>query len=221
MNIPYLFFITSICFFNSSSCCKPDECPKVVLPEQFLDVVSYTFQSWDSVQAFIYVDSLNNEYSYPRTKDVEFLSHRKHEGYCDDSSGSFEWDSKDILKHYTHNNKTTIIFSQFISFTEQEEDLFTQNLVDRLAIFVYDSLTSNSDASMIQLMTSPKESQENQMDYNNLTSTFYDSLTIMTKQFYNVYEQKNGKPKMYYTKEQGVISFTDNQGIKLVLERIE
>ena len=217
----HLFFITTLCIMNSISCCKPDECTDIILPEQFFDPVSYTFQSWDSVQAFIYVDSMNNEYSYPKTIDTEFLSKSTIEEFCDDSSGYIEWQNKNILKHYMHSNKTVIIFSQFIAFSHLEEELIGENLVDLLSLNIYDSLAATSFKSMMLLMTSPKESQQNQMTYNNLSSTFHDSLIIMNKLFYDVYEQKNGEPKMYYTKEQGVVSFTDNQGNQLVYERVE
>ena len=86
---------------------------------------------------------------------------------------------------------------------------------------MYDDLVPGSILGRICIMTSNKQGVLNEEDYNTEQYIFRDSVQLLDTVFYNVLEQKNGLPKMYYTKENGIVAFTDNAGNLLVLERIE
>lgn len=190
--------------------------------DQYLNAESFTYQSWQGVQSFIYKDSLGEEYVYTLSTDVEQLLGSLNTGFCEDTSRSITFRTEYFLKRYTATDETAIAFAQFVDFVEQEQDLVVANLVDKIGLSIFnDSIPSNVPISRIVLLTSSKESTYNQIEYNNSSSVTYDSLDIMGKVFYDVYEQRDGSPKLYYTKVDGIVSFTDIKGRKLVLDRVE
>jgi hypothetical protein len=70
-------------------------------------------------------------------------------------------------------------------------------------------------------MTSSRGGSLDQEAYNSMQFIEHDSLVLLNKMFYNVFEQKQGPTKMYYTQMEGIISFTDNTGQQLILDRTE
>ena len=70
-------------------------------------------------------------------------------------------------------------------------------------------------------MTSSRGGSLDQKDYNATQFIEHDSLVLLNKSFYNVFEQKQGSGKMYYTRIEGIVSFTDNTGLQLILDRTE
>lgn len=202
--------------------CKMDECEDATFEDQYLDPISLTFQSWEGVQSFIYKDSVGEEYAYSLSTSVEFLLNSINTGFCEDTSRTITFHTEYFLKRYSAINQTAIAYAQFVDFVEGEQDLSEENLTDKIGLSIFnDSIPTPVPITRIVLMTSPKNSSYSQSGYNHQRTIYHDSLTILGKVFYDLYEQRDGTPPMYYTKKEGVVSFADIQGTRLILDRVE
>lgn len=109
-----------------------------------------------------------------------------------------------------------------VVFPEDEQDNREKNLIDKLVLSVFnDNVLSPDPISRIYFMTSDRHSGIDQQSYNEMHSIFHQNLTLLGKTFQSVYEQSPGFPKMYYAKNEGIFSFNDNSGNRLVLDRVE
>ncbi|HLF63979.1 MAG TPA: hypothetical protein VI603_09505 [Saprospiraceae bacterium] len=191
-------------------------------PAQELHPESLTFQSWLPASKFVYKDSLGQEYHYESSTLININRDEMVTVPCNKGSGVIYFKSPFLLRGFIDASNTSIYYVHSVTFSETEDVFIESNFVDLLGVSVYnDNLNSAKPLSDINLITSVKESTIDLEEYNLIFSNIYDSLTILSKTFYDVYEQKSGTPKLYYTKVQGVVAFTDIFGNRLVLERIE
>ena len=202
--------------------CKRDDCGEITFEDQYLENESFSYQSWKGVQSFIYTDSLGEEFSYTLSDSIEILLNSLNTGFCEDTTRYITFHTEYFLRRFVSPEETAIAFAQFVDFVEQEQDLKEDRLVDKMGLSIFnDSIPSPDPISRIVLMTAERQSPYDQDQYNMGTSVQHDSLTIMGKTFYDVFEQKVGSPKLYYTKADGIVSFTDIKGRHLVLDRVE
>jgi len=159
---------------------------------------------------------------YTKSVSIEDDEPNKNFEYCGDNGIYVGFNTERRLKRYTHNNKTAITFVQRVDFIMGETNLEENNLVDRLLISIFNDASIGADTlSRIYLVTSEKESEYDKTKLNETFVSYLDSIEIYQKKYYNVMETKSHQIKLYYTKKEGVISFTDNQGKKIVLSHWE
>ena len=214
--------LLSFLFFMLISC-KKEECNDITFPDQNLEAVSLEYQPHQGVQAFIYKDSIGQEYRYELYMNTEFVSSNFTIDSCDENAYTISYRYQYSIKSFRSANDTRIAYARVIDFVEDETVFQEKNLVDRIGITVFDdtSVIPSGVISRLILMTSSRESDIDQAVYNNENSILHPTITIFGETFLNVFELKLGAPKIYFTKDHGVVSFTDNSGRRMVLDRIE
>ena len=214
--------LLSFLFFMLISC-KKEECNDITFPDQNLEAVSLEYQPHQGVQAFIYKDSIGQEYRYELYMNTEFVSSNFRIDTGDEHAYTISYRYQYSIKSFRSANDTRIAYARVIDFVEDETVFQEKNLVDRIGITVFDdtSVIPSGVISRLILMTSSRESNIDQAVYNNENSILHPTITIFGETFLNVFELKLGAPKIYFTKDHGVVSFTDNSGRRMVLDRIE
>ena len=213
--LPVLFLLALI------PSCKEESCNDIYFEDQYLDPVSKTYFHAENRTAFIFHDQDGNKHRYELAGEQNNLRPAFHQDSCDGESITINHNHEYILRSFASSNETRFAYAQVVDFLDHEEDFGYNKIVDILKVSVYNDLVPGSILGRICIMTSNKQGALNQDDYNDEQYILRDSVQLLDTVIYNVLEQKNGLSKMYYTKENGIVSFTDNQGNLLVLERIE
>jgi hypothetical protein len=203
------------------SSCKEEECHDVDYGYQDYDPISLTYEKWDSVTAAIFIDSNGTEHRYELSIDVEYQGEPLHPDTCEGELVFTTHSYPYYLRRFSVDSNTAIAFAQFVDYLDGETSYKKENLVDILKLTVYDDNMPPVYVSRICIITSNRGGAIDQETYNAAQFIVRDSIVLLNKTFYNVYEQKVGTKKLYYSPDIGVVSFTDNAGTKLVLDRIE
>lgn len=220
MNIIYkvLFLIV---FVGCIASCREEDCQNFDYGDQYLDPISLTFESGATTNALIYKDSTGEEHRYELTSNFYLQDTHLHPDTCSDNLIFISHEPEHYIRSFTSQNNTRLAYAQIVDYLDGEQDYAEDRLADILKLTVYDDNSPPEYLSRICIMTSSRGGSLDQEDYNSIQFTEHDSLVLLNKIFYNVFEQKQGLEKMYYTKTEGVVSFTDNSGLQLVFDRTE
>jgi hypothetical protein len=201
--------------------CKDEECHNVDYGNLDYDPISLTYEKWDSVTAAIFIDSSGIEHQYPLSHELIYESNSIQSDTCEGELIFISHSFQHYLRRYTSGNNTSIAYAQVVGFLDGEDSFEKGNIVDILKMSIYDDNMNPDIVGRICIITSDREGAIDQETYNATQFIVRDSVVLLNKTFYNVYEQKVGAKKLYYSPDTGVVSFTDNSGTKLVLDRIE
>ncbi len=212
------FLVVVLGFFVS---CKEENCQNLNYGDQYLDPLSLTFESGANTNAIIYKDSTGLEHRYELTLDLDLQATHLHPDTCADQLIFTSHDPEHIIRSFLNQNNTRVAYAQIVDFLDEEQNFEEGRLVDILKLSVYDDNSPPDILGRICIMTSSRGGSLDQEDYNSTQFIEHDSLVLFNKSFYNVFEQKQGAGKMYYTSTEGIVSFTDNTGLQLILDRTE
>jgi len=201
--------------------CKDEECHNVDYGKLAYDPVSLTYEKWDSVTTAIFIDSNGTEHRYELRVDVEYEEQPLYTDTCEGQLVYTSYSSPYFLHRYSADNNTAIAYAQLIGYLDGDQSLAKDHLVDIFKISIIDDNIPLEHLSRICIITSDRGGAIDQETYNAAQFIVRDSVVLLNKTFYNVYEQKEGTKKLYYSPDTGAVSFTDNSGTKLVLDRIE
>ena len=213
----FIFLLLPVCLLS----CKDEECHDIHYGELYLDPVSHTFTSGANTNAIIFKDSSGLDHRFELSTNVDFLRSDLRTDTCEGQAIFITYDSEYYLRRYSDQNNTGIAYAQVAGFLDEEQVFEEHRFVDILKLTIFDDNMPPGFVSRICIMTSDRGGSLDQDAYNANQFIQHDSLVLLNKTFYNVYEQKQGSPKMYYTSIDGVVSFTDNTGVELVLDRVE
>jgi len=202
--------------------CQTDDCEHIMLPDQFLEGESQQYQSWNDVQTFVYVDSFGTEIRFDLSTCVDTEEPNIFMDMCSDTVRNVIYNSERHLKRYTSLDKVSVVYVHRVDFIEGEQSIVEEKLVDKLVLSIFnDSIPTGIPVGRIRIMTSPKQSNYSQPDYNSTFSIYYDSIVIFDRTYYEVLEERSDHPKIYYNTAQGVVAFADHTGRRYVLDHTE
>ena len=210
-----------IIFMISIISCSRENCPDINYGDEFLDPVIHTYESFDGINAVIYKDIEGNDHRYDLFPDVDQIRDNVYQDSCDGGLITIRHRSEYYLRRFSSQNNTAIAVAITVGFPDGEEIFSEDRLVDILKLSVFDDNTPPDHISRICIMTSSRQGSLDQEAFNTSEFIEHDSLTIFNKKFYNVFEQRQGMVKMYYTPADGIVSFEDNSGTQLVLDHVE
>lgn len=201
--------------------CNNENCLDINFGDEFLKPISLTYESFDGINAVVYKDIQGNEHRYELFPDVDLIRNHVSQDSCDGELITIRHRSEYYLRRYSSPNNTAIAFAVTVDFLEGEQIFAENRLVDILKVSVFDDNIPPDHLSRICIMTSSRGGIFDKEVFNSNEYIEYDSLSILNKKFYNVFEQRNGVIKMYYTTTDGIVSFFDNTGTQLVLDHVE
>ena len=215
--IGLMALLTASCFFS----CKDEVCHDLNYGDQSLDPISRTYERADSTEAFIYKDVDGIEHRYELSLNVNHDLNNFKRDTCEGEVIMIAYSSEYNLRRYSDETNTAIAYAQIADFLDGEQNFEEDRIVDILKLTVYDDNSPPSFLSRICIMTSDRGGSLDQEAYNASQYIEHDSLVLLNKTFYDVFEQNQGSTKMYYTKKEGVVGLTDVTGRQLVLDRTE
>lgn len=189
--------------------------------DQFLEPVSHAFERGDNVSAIVFKDSIGSEHRYELSTDVDWIREYLKIDTCEDDRISIFHNSEYYLKRFSDESNTAIAYAQVTDYLDGEDNFKIHRLADILKLTVFDDNSPPDYLSRICIITSSRGGSLDQSVYNAEQYIEHDSLVLLNKKFFQVFEQKQGLTKMYYTQKEGIVSFTDNTGLRLVLDRTE
>lgn len=201
--------------------CQEDSCHDLDYGDQYLEPISLTYENGAMKNAFIFKDTAGMEHRYEISIDVDLLRNNIHQDSCDSESIAITHKSEYYLRRFSNSNNTALAYAQIADFLDHETSYPENHLVDILKLSIFDDNLPPDFVSRICIMTSARQGGLDKEAYNANQYIEHDSLVLFNKTFYDVFEQNHGMIKMYYTKRDGIISFTDNSGTQLVLDRSE
>lgn len=217
--IPKILFL--ILSLGCIASCREEDCQNFDYGDQYLEPVSLTFESGATTNAIIYKDSTGQEHRYELTLNLYLQDTHLHPDTCSDNLIFISHAPEHYIRSFTNQSRTRLAYAQIVDFLDGEQNYAKDRLVDILKLSVYDDNSPQKFLSRICIMTSSRGGSLDQEEYNSIQYTEHDSLVLLNKTYYNVFEQKQGSEKMYYTKTEGVVSFKDNSGLQLIFERTE
>jgi hypothetical protein len=216
--VSILFVIILVGCFAS---CNTEDCQNFDYGDQYLDPISLTFESGAYTNAFIYKDSTGLEHRYELSSDLFLHDTHLHPDTCEGNLIFIAHDPDHYLRSFSNQNNTRLAYVQIVDFLDGEQNLMESRLTDITKLSVYDDNSPPDVLGRICIMTSSRGGSLNTADYNSAQFIEHDSLVLMNKKFYNVLEQMQGIGKLYYTRTEGIVSFTDNTGVQLIFDRAE
>lgn len=213
-----LFFAFIVSCFVS---CRKENCPSLNYGDQNLEPFSLTFEAGANTNTFIYKDSTGQEHRYELTMNVYLQDTHLHPDTCADNLIFISHAPEHYIRSFTNQNNTRLAYAQIVDFLDEEQSFEEDHLADILKLSVFDDTSPPDILGRICIMTSTRGGSLNQEDYNSHQFIEHDSLVLLNTRFYNVFEQKQGFGRMYYTITEGIVSFTDINGVKLILDRTE
>ena len=215
--------IGQILFFSMASfvSCKEEICHNFNYGDQHLDPISLTFESRANTNAIIYKDSTGQEHRYELSMDLYLHTSHLHPDTCEGNLIFISHDPDHYLRSFLNQNNTRLAYVQIVDFLDGEQNFNEGRLVDILKLSVYDDNSPPDILGRICIVTSSRGGSFELQDYNSTQFIEHDSLVLLNKTYYNVFEQKLGSDKIYYTRTEGIVSFTDNTGLQLILDRTE
>lgn len=213
----FLQLLVACCLIS----CKKEKCHDLNYGDQYLEPISLTFESGANAKAIIFKDSDGNDHRFELSTELYLLHSNIHQSSCEGELIAINHQSEYYARRFLAQNNTAIAYVQIVDFLDEEENFDKNRLVDILKLSVFNDNAPPNPLSRICIMTSSRESNIDQESYNSDQFTMHDSLVLLNKTFYGVFEQKQGATKMYYTQIDGIVSFTDNAGVQLILDRIE
>lgn len=215
--IGQILFVSVTCLFS----CKDENCQNLNYGDQYLDPISLTFESRANTNAIIYKDSTGQEHRYELSMDLYLHTSHLHPDTCEDNLIFISHDPDHYLRSFLNQNNTRLAYVQIVDFLDEEQNYDEGRLADILKLSVYDDNSPPDILGRICIMTSSRGGSLDQGDYNSTQFIEHDSLILLNKSFYNVFEQKLGSGKIYYSRTEGIVSFTDNTGLQLIFDRTE
>lgn len=213
----HILVVSMTCFVS----CKEESCLNLNYGDQYLAPISLTFESGENTNAFIYKDSTGQEHRYELYMDLYLHSTHLHPDTCEDNLIFYSHDPDHYLRSFLSQNNSRLAYVQIVDFLDEEQNYSEDRLADILKLSVYDDNSPPDILGRICIMTSSRGGSLDQGEYNSSQFIEHDSLVLLDKSFYNVFEQKLGAGKIYYTRTEGIVSFSDNTGLQLVLDRTE
>ncbi len=210
-----IFFL----FFTFLFACQDDGCESSRLEDQFFTQESISYQSWIDKSEFVFKDISGIEYLY--TLDLSFKDRVENEFVkldCDDENEIIAYSTDRSLFRFIGPLGTAFSYLHTVEFLNESEPK-DEDLVDKLTFSIIDaSALPNKTLKMASFITDSKNSIEDIDLINNLAFTFQDSITINNKPFYNVFQINANLNDLMFTKAEGLIAFTNKDGLFLYQE---